>query len=88
MDSKRIFEHRNKLYENIDKDLMDSSNQRIENKLSLRKQKVNDIIQKKRLLGYNLTINNNEIKSKWKLLIFDRWHKIFSDEIFHKKQYS
>ena len=68
MDSKKIFEERNKLYENFDKDLMDSSNQRIENKLSLRKQKVNDIIQKKRLLGYNLAINNNEIKSKWKLL--------------------
>ena len=68
MDSKKIFEERNKLYENIDKDLMDSSNQRIQNKLSLRKQKVNDIIQKKRLLGFNLAINNNEIKSKWKLL--------------------
>ena len=68
MDSKKIFDERNKLYENFDKDLMDSSNQRIENKLSLRKQKVNDIIQKKRLLGYNLAINNNEIKSKWKLL--------------------
>lgn len=68
MDSKKIFEERNKLYENNDKDLMDSSNQRIENKLSLRKQKVNDIIQKKRLLGYNLAKNNNEIKSKWKLL--------------------
>ena len=68
MDSKKIFEERNKLYENIDKELMDSSNQRIENKLSLRKQKVNDIIQKKRLLGFNLAINNNEIKSKWKLL--------------------
>jgi len=68
MDSKRIFEERNKLYENIDKDLMNSSNQRIQNKLFLRKQKVNDIIQKKRLLGYNSAINNNEITSKWKLL--------------------
>lgn len=68
MDSKMIFEERNKLYEKIDKDFANSYNQRIENKLSLRKQKVNDIIQKKRLLGYNLAINNNEIKSKWKLL--------------------
>lgn len=68
MDSKKIFEEKNKLYENIDKELEDSYNQRIENKLSLRKQKINDIINKKRIYVYNLDLKNNGFKSKWKLI--------------------
>ena len=68
MDLKNIFEKRNKKYENIDKDNLDFYNQRLETKLTLRKQKFNEILSKKRLLTYNSIINNNNKKSKWKLL--------------------
>ena len=62
-----MFKERKQLYENFDKDLIDIHSQRIETKLSLRKQKINEIISKKRLSEYN-TILNNENSSKWKLL--------------------
>ena len=67
MDSKKIFEERNKLYENIDKDENNFSNERIETKLSLRKQKFYEILSKKRLITYNTVITNKEKLSKWKL---------------------
>ena len=62
-----MFEKRNKKYENIDKDKFDFYSQRLETKLTLRKQKFYEILSKKRLLTYNSIINNNDKVSKWKL---------------------
>ena len=68
MDSSNIFEEKKKLYENIDKEDINVFDQRIQTKLTLRKQKVNEILHKKRLSDYISVLNRNGSKSKWKLL--------------------
>ena len=65
MESKDIFEEKKKLYENIDKDEIDTFKERIQTKLALRKQKYNEILNKKRLFSIQ---NKNGNISKWKLL--------------------
>ena len=68
MDSSNIFEEKKKLYENIDNEDISAFEQRIQTKLTLRKQKVNEILHKKRLSDYISVLNRNGSKSKWKLL--------------------
>ena len=68
MESKDIFEEKKKLYENIDKDEIDTFKERIQTKLTLRKQKFNEILRKRRLSDYISILNKNGTISKWKLL--------------------
>ena len=68
MESKDIFEERKKLYENIDKNEIDTFKERIQTKLTLRKQKYNEILSKKRLSDYISILNKNGNISKWQLL--------------------
>ena len=69
MAEENILKKNKNIYEAIDKDINESFNQRIQTKLTLRKQKFNQIITRKRLSDLISIINNNENNSsKWKLL--------------------
>ena len=67
MDTNDIFKEKLKLYNNIDREEIDSLKERIKTKLTLRKKRFNEILREKRLSEY-ISIMNKNCNAKWKLL--------------------
>lgn len=86
MDIKDIFKERIKLYNNIDNEENHFLNERIQTKLNLRKQKFNEILNKKRLSEYISIISKNG-NIKWKLL-YDINKEQFTMEKKYKFKFS